>query len=742
MNPDKLDDVILFADDDDDDLVSSQTEPDKAWHILVVDDDAEIHTVTQLALNGLTTLGKPLYFGHAYSGKESIEYIQDHEDVAVILMDVVMEHENAGLDAVKSIRESLGQKKVRIILRTGQPGYAPEETVVQQYDINDYKTKTELTRSKLVTTLISAIRGYEQIRQIEESKVQLESIIESCVHIQQQDPEKFCYEVFNALNNLLGVEAQGLICLRPLQDENRKRPFILSATANYQECSNLLIENIDSGRIIHQVSQCLSQQAHQINDADATLFVRNKKFFAAIYLDSGLNKETCSEQLLNVLLSNIAVSLENVQLFQELKNTAYKDSLTGLSNRTDFIRMLDRYVDDTSLGDTAVLIDLTHFADINDGLGQEIGNKLLIACAERLQEKYAKNSKLARVSADVFGIIGHKMIVNPDHILELFRYPLKVDDQRIPVHFSMGFCERDPSDKTGLRVLKHADIALNHAKKDTQQCFAYFSDVMEQKTAWRLGMAHQLREDFEADKLQVWFQPQLDLASHKIMGFEALLRWPKIEGGMIEPEVFVPLAEHSGLMVDIGNWVVEESCRQLKKLEDKGFKNIRISVNVSMAQFKNPNFVPTIIDTIHSFDVRAESIELEITESVLMNNPATVIEALTLLKAEGIQVSLDDFGTGFSSLNYLHQLPLDRMKIDRAFVRDILSKNGEVIVQTVLELGKKLGLHTIAEGVEEMVQERRLVDMGCEEVQGYLYARPLAPEQVQDFVMEHQKSLS
>ncbi|WP_440905474.1 EAL domain-containing protein [Catenovulum sp. SX2] len=740
MLQNKLDDVILFADDDDDlDIEPDEVDPSNAWHVLVVDDDAEIHSVTQLALSGLETLGKPLYFGHAYSGKESIEYMQNHHDVAVILMDVVMEHENAGLDAVKHIRDQLGQTNTRIILRTGQPGYAPEETVVQQYDINDYKTKTELTRSKLVTTLISAIRSFDQITQIEKSKAQLANIVASCVQLQQQDPQKFTQETVSALNDLLEIHAQGLICVRPINKENA-RPFVIGSTSDYQDCNGQLIEQLDNGRIIMQLSQCLNHQQHQLHAADMALFVKSKKFHAAIYLDEGIDSSQFNEQLTNVLLSNVGVSLENVQLFQELKNMAFRDNLTGLSNRTDFIRMLDKYVQDPSMGDTVVLVDLTHFADINDGLGQETGNHLLRAVAERLKEKYGNNSRLARVSADVFGIIGHKILVNPEHILELFDYPLKVQDQRIPVHFSMGFCDRDPNDKTGIRILKHADIALNQAKKDRQQCYSYFSDTMEQKTAWRLGMAHQLREDFAANKLQVWFQPQLDISSHNVIGFEALLRWPRVEGGMIEPEVFVPLAEHSGLMIDIGNWVVEESCRQLKQLEDKGYNKIRIAINVSMAQFRNPKFVPTIIDTVHKFAVKPQSIELEITESVLMNNPGAVIDALTLLKAEGIQVSLDDFGTGFSSLNYLHQLPLDRMKIDRAFVRDILSKNGEVIVETVLALGKKLGLHTIAEGVEEMVQERKLLDMGCEEVQGFLYAKPLAPEQVQNFVAEHQNS--
>ncbi|KMT65860.1 EAL domain-containing protein [Catenovulum maritimum] len=739
MSLSSFDDVLLFADDDDDSLdIHVEQDPAKSWHILIVDDDAEIHSVTQLALSGLKALNKDLYFGHAYSGEESINYVKQNPDIAVILMDVVMEHENAGLDAVKYIREELGQNDVRIILRTGQPGYAPEEKVVQTYDINDYKTKTELTRSKLVTTLISAIRGYEQIRIINKSKYQLEKIIDAGSEIQrQQQPQVFGQTVLHQTNALLGIQANGIICVQSLDDDSKLCNKVLTGIGEFENLAQVNLENLDNGRIINQVSKVFNSKTHLLTGPDSAFYIKGSKSKAVIYLDESFEQTELSEQMLDIFLANIAVSLENVSLFQKIKEAAYTDKLTQLFNRTNFTRHLDKYIKDNSLGDVVALLDIVHFADINDGLGQEMGNELLKACAQRLQEKFGNSCILARVSPDVFGIIGHQLLVNPEQILDLFSYPLRVTEQRMSVNFNMGFCHRSTVEKTGLDVLKHADIALNQAKQNVQLKYAVYSDVMEQKTAWRLGMVHQLQEDFAANRLQVWFQPQLAINSHQIIGFEALLRWPKANGDMISPEVFVPLAEYSGLIVDIGTWVIEESCRQLKQLEEKGLTKVRISINVSMAQFKDPKFVLTTIDTIKRFGIDPVHIELEITESVLMNNPQTVIDALNLLKAEGIQVALDDFGTGFSSLSYLHKLPLDRMKVDRAFINDMQHKNGEVIVETVLSLGQKLGLHTIAEGVENLEQENRLVNMGCEEVQGFLYAKALPSNQLQEFVLQH-----
>jgi EAL domain-containing protein (putative c-di-GMP-specific phosphodiesterase class I) len=264
---------------------------------------------------------------------------------------------------------------------------------------------------------------------------------------------------------------------------------------------------------------------------------------------------------------------------------------------------------------------------------------------------------------------------------------------------------------------------------------------MEEQTTWRLDMIRQLRRDFNERKLQLWYQPQIDLLSEKIIGMEALLRWPSQDGGFISPVVFVPLAEYSGLIIDIGAWVMEEACEKLKYLSAQGYQNLRMAVNISMPQFRDPEFIDIVKNAILSNDLKPESIELEITESIVMDEPLIVIEALNELKEFGVKVALDDFGTGFSSMSYLQQLPLDRLKVDRAFVNEISLNKSAFIAETIVTLGNKLGLKTIAEGIEKPEQANFMLKLGCDEAQGFMYAKPMPFDVLLDFFEQNKEKL-
>jgi EAL domain-containing protein (putative c-di-GMP-specific phosphodiesterase class I) len=287
--------------------------------------------------------------------------------------------------------------------------------------------------------------------------------------------------------------------------------------------------------------------------------------------------------------------------------------------------------------------------------------------------------------------------------------------------------------------MKQAFIALNRAKNSVAAKHEYYLPEMEEQTTWRLGMIRQLRSDFADRKLQVWYQPQLSLETDCIIAMEALLRWPTDEGEYVSPAVFVPLAEYSGLIVEIGDWVLDQACLQLLRLDDLGLNHMRVAVNVSMPQFRSIGFADRVIETIRKNNIEPKRIELEITESVVMDEPQMVIDILTELKSYGIAIAIDDFGTGFSSLSYLQQLPLDRIKVDRAFVKDIYKQSGAILAETIINLGQKLKLHTIAEGIEEPAQEAILKKLGCEEGQGFMYSKPIPPHELEPFLLEHHK---
>lgn len=692
------------------------------WDILIVDDEPEIHTVTELALSGVEFWGKTLRFHHAYSGVEAIEVLTNTHNVSVLLLDVVMESDDAGLKVVKEVRDTLQNHNVRIILRTGQPGYAPEEKVIREYDINDYKTKTELTRSKLVTSLVTAIRSYEQVCQLEyQSKALNNILLASKAILGFTDIKAFTMAVIKQLSVILDCAPRGVVC-GSLDDSNQVR--VLGGCAEFSAFIGQGVEQLDDGRIILQVQNCFEFGEHQHTEHDTTFLLKSKNRQAAIYLEYVSQPSLNQLQFAEIFLTNVSVGLDNVRLFNKLRDAAYKDVLTGLANRTDFIEQVEKYHRLNSNEYVFILIDVAHFSDINNGLGQEVGNYLLIAIVERLKQEYPQAKLLSRIGADVFGFLIARSEFDLNELHENLNLPFSAAEHLLPVNFKIGLCEQQDFQTTGIETLKLAYIALNQSKKGQLGNAVYYTSDMEEQMAWRLGIIRQLRQDFENNKLEVWYQPQLAFDDLSIVGCEALLRWPSGNGNYISPAVFVPLAEDAGLIVAIGQWVLEQACQQQKRLAAQGV-DIRIAVNVSVPQFKVKGYAQQVKDTLVKYQVKPQNIELEVTESVVMDELSMVIDTLNELKAFGIEVAIDDFGTGFSSLSYLQKLPLDRLKIDRAFIKDLPDQDNGAIAALVVALGAKLGLKTIAEGVETQAQADFLKQLGCDEVQGFMYAKPM-----------------
>lgn len=730
-------DELIFLEEDDsaiDDTVYGR------WNILVVDDDEEIHSVTRLALSDLNLNNKKLHFHHAYSGQQALSMMETLGNrLAIVLLDVVMETDDAGLVVARKMRDELKLMEPRIILRTGQPGYAPEESVIKEYDINDYKTKTELTRSKLVTTIIASLRSYQQILTINQSRMGLEKIISSSANLLEEHSVKgFCEGVVTQISSLLGLEAGGVVCARAgaVLDKDDNAVYVLGAAGEFAPYINESLDKIHDKTIIESVNTCLSTQQHVYQNEYSVLYMNSSGYEAAVFIKAKDEIDEIHRKLLEVFLSSISVGYENVNLFHQLRNAAFRDWLTKLPNRNEFINMLDELKCEKDKGCKLVvaLLDINHFSDVNDGLGQDAGNNLLIAVATRIQDTFADQVKMGRIGADVFGLIGEEELINPQRINEIFAMPFRAGDHTLPINITMGLCRLTNEDCSGIDVLKQTNIALNRAKKDLNTNFGYYEPEMEEKTTWRLGMIRQLRQDFSARKLQVWYQPQVDLVSEKVVGMEALLRWPSEDGSFISPAVFVPLAEYSGLIIEIGAWVLEESCSRLKLLEEQGIKNVRVAVNISMPQFRDPEFVSMVKAAVIHHGIQPAALELEITESVVMDEPQIVIESLKELKAFGIKIAIDDFGTGFSSMSYLQQFPLDRLKIDRSFINEIKPGKSAFIAETIVTLGNRLGLQTIAEGIETREQASYMLKLGCDEAQGFMYAKPMPFDQLLEFL--------
>ena len=470
-------------------------------------------------------------------------------------------------------------------MRTGQPGYAPEIETIHDFDINDYKTKSELTRTKLYATVTAALRAYEQIRKLDE--------------------------------------------------------------------------------------------------------------------------------------------------------LAFYDRLSCLPNRNKFIDLSEERLKNQPMADDVIaILDIDDFSEINDALGHQQGDRLLQSVADRLKAELGNEVILARIGSDTFGLMGEQSVVNPLRVLAMFREPFQVQDDSMVVTATMGLTKLLSDGVSGRDALKDANIALKRAKKSRRGSFVMFSSEMGSDIRERVRLLQSLRSAVESERLFIVYQPQINLSSGKVVGMEALIRWRNEDGTFVPPDRFIPLAEASGMIVAIGDWVLRMSCHELVRLQALGLTDLRMSVNVSQIQFRHPEFLEKLNAALLDTGIRPNCLELEITESVAMEDADFMLETLNLVRELGISIAIDDFGTGYSSLSQLRQLPIDRLKIDRAFVSELQKDMcGGHIASMVIELGRNLNLTVIAEGIEEEAQAEALRALGCHEGQGYLYAKPMTPPLLKEWLV-------
>lgn len=718
------DDLLAIIED----TPPSQETDEFAWRILIVDDDPEVHASTRFALNGVQLLGHSVHLSSAHSAREALEQLRSADNFAVVLLDVVMETQDSGLQLVKRIREELQQHEVRIILRTGQPGYAPELDVFAHYDINDYRTKAELTRTRLLTSICAALRTYEQIRTIAENRRGLQLIINATAELMQRHAlNAFAEGVLTQITALLHLPLEGVVCVQrgsPFDTSDLQGLFVVGAAGHLSTCFAQPLEHINDDQVRQAILQCINQREHLLEHDHSCLYLHSGLHEAAVYLASPAQLRPLDRQLLEVFSANLSVCFGNVRLIEQLEYTAYHDLLTGLLNRSGFLREIARY--STRPEQCIALVDIAHFTDLNDGLGHDFGNQVLCQLAERLRRALPDSVQLSRLSADLFAMIGPRELLNPAHLNALLDEPLQVEDMRLPLQAALGLCELLEQAENPLILLQRANIALNRAKKSLQVQHEYFIPEMENNTRWRLDVIHQLRSDFQAGKLQIWYQPQISLATGQPVGVEALMRWPDGAGSFTQsPAVFIPLAEYSGLILDLGEWALDEACQALKQIMALPGSAHRMAVNVSMPQLRQGSFAERLAGIMHKHAINPANLELEITESIAMDEPKVVRRGLDTIKQLGVRIAVDDFGTGYSSLSHLRDLPIDCLKIDRCFIAEISEGRGGMFAETIIAFARKLGLSTIAEGVETSEQAGFLRGLGCTEAQGFLYAKPM-----------------
>lgn len=493
--------------------------------------------------------------------------------------------------------------------------------------------------------------------------------------------------------------------------------------------------------LIEELHTEVKQSSTDINTLLTTLCQENKVFeFTGRRFDAST---FCLEFTLSRIqaikgiqyVSTIRDITEKRYTEQKLVHLAKYDPLTDLPNRVLFCDRLEHAMKSASSKQKKCIlffIDLDRFKAINEDLGHKIGDAVLIETAKRIKSCLKQSDSVARLGGDEFTIILED-VEKPEtskntalKLIEQFKAPMFIEHHEIYIGISIGIAIYPDSANSSSELLRNADIAMYKSKSQGSNQFYYFSHEMNEVTRKRIALEADLHKAIDNNEFHLCYQPQVRLEDNKCIGAEALLRWVSQERGFISPAQFIPIAEESGFIIEIGQWVFEQACKTAKKVIDSGFYDFRMSVNISPKEFNQLKDCSFYINMVEKYGIQPHNIDIEITEGSIMNDTQNSITLLTEFSQAGFHLSVDDFGTGYSSLAYLHRFPLDVLKIDQSFIQSLpFNPDSVVISQSIIHLAHSLGLHVIAEGVETTAQVDFLRENSTDIVQGFLYSKPL-----------------
>ena len=431
---------------------------------------------------------------------------------------------------------------------------------------------------------------------------------------------------------------------------------------------------------------------------------------------------------------------------EQLEYQANHDALTNLPNRVLFLDRLKQSIRQAHRNNKCVavlFIDLDHFKEINDSLGHDIGDKVLIEASKRMRSKLRASDTLSRLGGDEFALIINDISNSEDlsdiikHGMGALKEPIIVGNSTLYVGMSIGISIYPNDGQEALSLLKNADAAMYKAKDMGRSTYCFYDEEMTKKAFDRIFLETTLREAFKKDELVVYFQPQMDASKNKLVGMEALVRWEHPSKDLLYPDSFIPLAEATGMIVQLDRIVMKKAIKQFHKWNLDGLNPGKLAINLAIKQLEEDDFVDFVKELLNSEHCNYSNIEFEVTESQIMKNPQKSIKILNEISDLGVSIAIDDFGTGYSSLSYLKKLPINKLKIDKSFVQDLSTNSEDVaIIKTIISLCQSLNLKVIAEGVETKEQLDFLVENGCKFIQGYHYSRPIPAVEMTEMLLK------
>lgn len=704
------------------------------WKVLSVEDDPAYQASLRLALKNLTVQGLAIEFVAAGSAAEAAKVIAEHSDIAVILLDVVMEQDDAGLRLVSTIRETLGNATVRIVLLTGQPGMAPEKDVMKRYDIDDYWCKTDLSNQHLLTLLTSNIRTYDHLSQLQSARQGLQVLIDASQSLsKKRDFNSFACAVLEEVANILGEKQGGILCSLNSLDEEIAEASIVCAIGEFSVYDGKQVKDIWSKDLIETFSRAARLKEHVFIDGYSLLYfssadVDGRYYLTLVRIDRPLTN--AEMYLLQVFSEHVSTGFANLALYNRLAELAYCDALLGIHNRNWLLRELD-HLDKEILSESQLfVVDVQDFIAIGISLGEEFCDQLLQALHQHLCYAFAPYGfKFARIDRDSFALLGSTEHQFDSAFFEkLFAQPLKIADgehriavtaAKVPLQQMVGMQAE--------QMVRLAESTVDTARHRGLGFLAY-DEVLQREIAASYRLVSELRTALSKDELFVELQPKVRLHDGALVGFEALARWRNSQGDLVPPDRFIPLAEAAGLINKLDQTILRKTCRAVKLLQAHGI-DVPVAFNVSSIEMLQVSFFDELFALIAEEGVEPRQLDLEITETQAMTEYKSIAPSLRKIIAMGMGVSIDDFGTGYSSLSHITDLAVTTLKIDRSFVSRLgHSDDSLYVAKTIVQLARRFGFSVVAEGIESESQRDILLANGCAIGQGYWYSKPVSVE--------------
>lgn len=483
-----------------------------------------------------------------------------------------------------------------------------------------------------------------------------------------------------------------------------------------------------------------------VSDKEALTFISMLKGWAYVIITGMLIYSLVHSAFLRIKEAEdkLYISYQSLsKVNMELEHQAYHDQITGAQNRLALINYINRLINSKNSGKIALIIaDIDNFKYINDTMGHSFGDKLLVMASERFKSLAESSFAIYRLSSDEFVILLEDYEESTEverlaaKLLKGFETRFDINSSSMFITISMGVALYPDHGDCMDELLKNADIALFKAKETGRNRIVFYAKSMNEAVSERVFIEKNLRKALDNNEFELHYQPQLDIATKKVSGFEALIRWNSPELGHVSPLKFISIAEDTHLIIPIGEWVMRKACMFIKGLHQQGYEELPVSVNISMLQLLQDDFIDKVTEVLEWSQLDAKFLELEITESILMESYEAIEGKLKLLRDRGIKIALDDFGKGYSSLNYLRQLPISTIKIDKTFI-DTIGAAGKhkSLTELMVRIGRAMGMCVVAEGVETQEQLDYLIKHKCDKIQGYLFSKPLPGEKVIDTLL-------